>query len=177
MSASNIPGPANSREAAIKILLGDIGPLYTQAGDIAKQLSETQEMHQFVAQEFNADAKAMGESVARFQLEADRVAESCTVIQANFKQLEAQILKLQSPAARPALNIPEPSAMKRVETGRSVAVPALAVALVLALASSAFLLYERYQDRNTLAAGKAVLGVWEKLPDVTRKLIQGTGSN
>lgn len=174
MSERNTPNPANRREAAFNILLGDIAPLFQKAEEISNALVEVQGAQQLVSAEFSADAEKMGEHVQTIANHANRIEAGVKYMEAVTRKLEAQAAQAASPPAKPAF---EPKASKKPSGGSSKgAVGFLVVLLVLALAAAGFLFYERIQNRNTLAAGQAVLKAWADLPKSSQAIIEKAGS-
>ena len=174
MSERNISTPANSREAAIKILMGDIAPLFQKAEEISNTLVEVQGAQQLVSAEFSADAEKMGEHVQTIANHANRIEAGVNYIEAVTRRLEAQAARMASPPAQPTADAKQ---SKKPSGGSSKgAVGFLVVLLVLALAAAGFLFYERIQNRNTLAAGQAVLKAWTELPKSSQAIIERAGS-
>lgn len=174
MTKSNISTPANSREAAIKILMGDIAPLFQKAEEITQSLVEVQGAQQLVSAEFNSDAEKMGEHVQTITNQVDRIEAGVKYMEAVVRKLEQQAVRLAAPPP-PA---PEPTKPIKTSSGSSKgAVVFLCILLALAVSAAGFLFYERVSNANTLAAGQSVLKAWPKLPQSARDIIQKAGGN
>ncbi len=170
MSERNTPsGPATGREAAIKILMGDIAPLFHRASDLQDQLAQLQGTQQEILSEFKSDMQNFGVIVSVITQEARTLKAAGVNVADSLQRLEQVACRIEAGAQ------PRGMPSQRTASPRWL-VPALAALLCTALLTAGFLFWQQRENRNALAAGHATLKAWPQLSDGARKAIEAASA-
>ena len=163
-------GPATAREAAIRILLGDIAPLFQRVSELQQQFAQLQDIQQTIQTELHGDMQQLGGTVAGVAQEARRLQNAGAEMGTTLQRLEHLVARLET-ALLPCTSQSGKSAVTM--TGAPVwLVVLLALLLCTALAGAGLLFWQQQQSRNALAAGHATLKAWPQLSDSARRAIE-----
>ena len=167
-------GPATAREAAIKILLGDIAPLFQRARELQDDFTQLQGTQQSIHAELKADMQQLGAMMAGLSEEARKIQSSGADAARTLQRFEHLVERLETAA------LPRISQAARTPSRRDGGAPVwlvvvLAVLLCVALLGAGLLFWQQKQNSNALAAGHATLKAWPQLGDGARKTIEAAG--
>lgn len=165
-------GPATAREAAIKILLGDVAPLFQRVHELQDQFTQLQGTQQAIHAELAADMQQLGAMMAKLSEDARKIQNSGADAARTLQRFEHLAERMEAGApARVSQTMTTP--LRRPDGGAPVwLVAVLAALLCAALLGAGILFWQQKQNSNALAAGLATLKAWPELGDRARRTIE-----
>lgn len=167
-------GPATAREAAVKILLGDIAPLFQRARELQDNFTQLQGTQQAIHAELNADIQRLGAMMAGLSEEAQKIRVSGADAARTLQRCEHLVEHLET-AALPRLSHSVRTPHKSDGGAPVWLVVVLVMLLCVAVLGAGLLFWQQKQNSNALAAGHATLKAWPQLGEGARKTIEAAG--
>ena len=164
-------GPHSVRDAAVKILLGDMAPIVEKLDQATAEISTFQQNQRLIQAEFDGDMGKLGESVKAVFDHHGRLEVAAKALAAAADRLETASKRFDASPRRSAPSVKAVASSSKPGAGTFV----LALLLVIALAGCGFLGWKLQDQRRASAYGHATLKAWPALDEKARRTIEANG--